>query len=213
MKPAPRSAVASRRRRRHELASLLPTEVERQRRGASAKKLAGSRQKSCRVGSSWRAAGAHAEVSDVPGGVCGFLHRVHDVVLVRARADALAHHALPRHAGLVRRPARGKLPLLRSPLDSRQNALDSLGTDERFSLAPSDGERAGVRGLLRSGVTRPADRTLACPQEGNIMAPDSNQTRKWFSLAPSDGERAGVRGFRGLRVSSDAARSVQQTIN
>jgi hypothetical protein len=37
------------------------------------------------------------------------LHRVHDVALVGTPADALAHRAVHRHAGIVRRPARGKL--------------------------------------------------------------------------------------------------------
>jgi hypothetical protein len=43
-------------------------------------------------------------------------------------------------------------PLPCSPQDSRQNPLDSLGTFERFSLAPSDGERAGVRGFRGRSV-------------------------------------------------------------
>jgi hypothetical protein len=53
-----------------------------------------------------------------------------------------------------------KCPLLRSPQDSRQEVLDSLEAVERFSLAPSDGERAGVRGFRGLSVSYAAARSV-----------------------------------------------------
>jgi ABC-type Fe3+ transport system permease subunit/streptogramin lyase len=75
--------------------------------------------------------------------------------------NALIH----RTAAVSERPAAARphlkpAGLLASLQDMRQNTACSYQSRKRLSLAPSDGERGGVRGPLSSGVVHPTARSI-----------------------------------------------------
>ncbi len=97
-----------------------------------------------------------------------------------------------------------------SPIPARS---DSSSAERESSLAPSDGERAGVRG--RPGMGRAVGSVAASPSpqpSPHLMGrgsshgrpspiparSDSSSAERESPLAPSDGERAGVRGRPGM---------------
>ena len=91
------------------------------------------------------------------------------------------------------RPTRGEGEAV-----EREWTLGSLTAARRFSLSPSEGERAGVRGLPKQTPLTPTLSPRPTRGEGGAVEREltlgSLTAARRSSLSPSEGERAGVRG-------------------